>query len=276
MDQQVATPYRKIAELAARQWGVIAYAQLLTAGLSPTTIAKRGKAGWLFRIHRGVYAVGNPRLSREGHWMAAVLAVSGAVLSHESAAALHRLSPACPPVIHVTVPGSGGRARRRGIVVHRSKTLTAADVTIHRGIPVTTVARTLADLGWGPERTRSDLERLFLRICREHGIPKPEVNVKVGPYEVDFLWRDARLVVEVDGYRYHASRAAFRADRSRDRYLGRRGLAVIRFADEELNREQTAVAAAVKARLPLTEDRAVADNKLAGEGGAADSGGLSR
>ena len=114
---------------------------------------------------------------------------------------------------------------------------------------MTTLARTLADLGYGPERTRSDLERLFLRICRRHAIPKPEVNVRIGPYEVDFLWRAERVVVEVDGYRYHSDRAAFRADRAKDRYLGQRGLTVVRLADDELDADPRAVAASVLARL---------------------------
>ncbi len=91
------------------------------------------------------------------------------------------------------VPGSGGRRTRHGIVVHRSTTLTPEDTTIHRGIPVTTVARTLRDLGYR-ERTRSDLERLFLSLCRKRGIRKPEANVEIGPYEVDFLWRAERLI----------------------------------------------------------------------------------
>jgi very-short-patch-repair endonuclease len=248
--EESATAQREVAKLAARQRGVVSYEQLVRVGLTRSMIARRLREGWLHRVHRGVYTIGNPNLTREGHWTAAILAVGDrAVLSHGTAAALHKLSPTCPSTIHITVPGSGGRRKRRGIVVHRSRTLTPADVTIHRGIPVTTVLRTLRDLGHAPERTRSDLERLFLRICHTHGIPKPEVNVKVGPYEVDFLWREARLVVEVDGYRYHSSRASFRADRARDRELGRRGLAVLRFADEELDGKPAAVARSVFARL---------------------------
>jgi very-short-patch-repair endonuclease len=149
----------------------------------------------------------------------------------------------------VSVPGPNGRRKRRGIVVHRSRTLTAAETTRRQAIPVTTLARTLADLGYGPDRTRSDLERLFLRICREHGIPKPEVNVRVGPHEVDFLWRAEGLAVEVDGWKYHSDRATFRSDRARDRELGRRGLTVMRFADVELDEQPSAVAASVRARL---------------------------
>jgi very-short-patch-repair endonuclease len=204
----------------------------------------------MHRVHRGVYAVGNPNLTREGRWMAAVLACGeDTVLSHQSAAALWKLSPTCPPLAHVSVPGPNGRRKRRGIVVHRSLTLTAEQTTRRRGIPVTTLARTLADLGYGPDRTRSDLERLFLRICREHGIPKPEVNVRIGPYEVDFLWRAERLVVEVDGYAYHSDRRAFEADRARDRELAHRGFLVIRFTDKELSRRPDAVAASLHAHL---------------------------
>jgi very-short-patch-repair endonuclease len=250
MQKQRATPDQICARIAARQHGVVRYDQLRWAGLVPSAITRRVRSGRLHRLHRGVYAVGHTDLSREGRWIAAVFACGeGAVLSHGSAAALWRLSPTCPPLAHVTVPGTTGRRRRKGIVLHRSSTLTPRETTRRWRIPVTTQARTLADLGWGRERTRSDLERLFLRICRQHRIPKPEVNVRIGPYEVDFLWRAEGLVVEVDGYRYHSDRAAFRSDRVRDRELNRRGLTVLRFADQELDEDPEAVAASVLSRL---------------------------
>jgi very-short-patch-repair endonuclease len=121
--------------------------------------------------------------------------------------------------------------------------------TRRRNIPVTTHARTLADLGYDREPTRSDLERLFLRLCREHGIPKPEVNVKVGPYTVDFLWREEQLVVEVDSYRYHSDRVTFRSDRARGRELNRRGIQLLRFADVELVEEPLAAVFSLRAHL---------------------------
>ena len=151
----------------------------------------------------------------------------------------------------MTVPSISGRKKRPGIRIHYSTTLTEAQVTKRKNIPVTTPSRTLADLGLDKDRTRSDLERHFLRICRQHGIPKPEVNVHIGPYTVDFLWREARLVVEVDSYRYHGNRRNFRTDRARDRYLSGRGISVMRCADEELDAEPAGVAAAVRARLCL-------------------------
>ena len=75
MDPKRAKPDRIVGELAARQHGVVALAQLRTAGLTDTAVKRRLEAGHLHRVHRGVYAVGNPNLRPEGHFMAAVLAV---------------------------------------------------------------------------------------------------------------------------------------------------------------------------------------------------------
>ena len=190
----------------------------------------------MHRLYRGVYAVGHRNLSREGRWIAAVLACGeGAALSHESAAHLWGRSPTSPPSSHVTVPGYGGRVRREGIVLHRSATLTPKDVTKRKGIAVTTPARTAADLGWTTPRSRSDLERDFLALLRAHGLPMPEVNARLGPHEIDFLWRAERLAVELDSYAYHSDRATFVKDRARDRYLTTRGFTPMRFADTELD-----------------------------------------
>ena len=69
----------------------------------------------------------------------------------------------------------------------------------------------------------------------------PEVNARLGPYEVDFLWRPQRLIVELDGFEYHSSREAFEADRRRDRDLQLRGYDVLRFADSELDESPRAL-----------------------------------
>lgn len=66
---------------------------------------------------------------------------------------------------------------------------------------------------------KSYLERLFLKIVRGARLPEPEVNVRIENRERDFVWRDRRLVVEVDGYANHSSRQAMRRDRARDREL---------------------------------------------------------
>jgi very-short-patch-repair endonuclease len=249
MQGKSATPDQVIAHIARRQHGVISTQQLTRIGLDDSAIARRVQAGRLHRIHRGVYAVGHPSLTREGRWMAAVLACKRAVLSHVSAAALWGIFPTCPPFVHVTVPGISGRKKRPGIVIHRSRTLGPAETTRRWGIPVTTHARTLRDLGYGPERTRSDLERDFLRLCRRHRIPKPEVNVRVGPYEVDFLWRAARLVIEADSWGYHSNRAAFESDRARDVELTRRGFTVLRFTYRQVITGPETVATSIRAEL---------------------------
>lgn len=133
-----------IAALAADQHGVVSRGQLLDGGVSKRAIELRVQSGHLLRLHRGVYAVGHARLRREGHWLAAVLAVPGAVLSHRDAAALHELRPGNHPDVDVTGPNA--RASQPGIRFHRTTTLDAEDLTNASGIPVTTVARTLVDL----------------------------------------------------------------------------------------------------------------------------------
>lgn len=136
---------RVIGELAARQWGVVTRRQLLDAGLSRRPVADRVRSGHLLPLHPGVYAVGHARLRREGHWLAAVLAVGpGATLSHRDAAGLHDLRAANHARIDVSTTGKAKSSPR--IAVHRTRVLDAQDVTAVRGIPVTTVARTLLDL----------------------------------------------------------------------------------------------------------------------------------
>ena len=108
-------------------------------------IGERVRSGHLLPLHPGVYAVGHTRLRREGHWLAAVLAVGpGAVLSHRDAAGLHDLRAANHARIDVSTAGKAGSSAK--IAVHRTRTLDAQDITTVRGIPVTTVARTLVDL----------------------------------------------------------------------------------------------------------------------------------
>jgi very-short-patch-repair endonuclease len=88
--------------------------------------------------------------------------------------------------------------------------------------------------GFLHEPTRSELERRFLGLCRRHGLPKPEVNVRIGSYEVDFLWREERVVVETDGWASHGTRSAFEADRARDAELKALGHEVMRFTHRQV------------------------------------------
>jgi very-short-patch-repair endonuclease len=277
----------EIARIARMQHGVITTQQLVGCGLSRAAIAKRVQARRLYPVHRGVYSVGHDGLSERAIWMAAVLACGpGAVLSHGAAAVLWNLLRPLDGPTDVSVPNRTGRSRRRGLRIHRRpdlavratlstnglQTRPARLVTVRDYIPVTTVARTIADLpstlpprlvrrairqaeflklpvGIETDRTRSDLERDFLRLCRRYGLPTPEVNVLIDGMTVDFLWRVVRLAVETDSYATHGGTIAFEDDRERDLRLRRLGFAVHHFSERQLELEPAAVAADVAGAL---------------------------
>src|SRR3954449_10626392 len=101
-----------MAELAARQHGVLSRRQLYELGFGPRSIDRRLEIGRLHRLHRGVYAVGHRGISGLGHWMAAVLACGPtAVLSHRSAAALWGLRPSEARLVDVAAQCRGRAAR---------------------------------------------------------------------------------------------------------------------------------------------------------------------
>jgi very-short-patch-repair endonuclease len=102
-----------------------------------------------------------------------------------------------------------------------------------------------------PDRTRSELEHLFLRLCQRHGLPIPQVNVRIDSFLVDFLWRDRRLIVETDGYQYHSGRAAFEADRDRDLKLKACGYEVIRLSYRQVVEEPERVAESLSGLLDV-------------------------
>ena len=223
----------------------------------------------LHRLHRGVYAVGHRLLTAKGRWMSAVLAAGpGALLSHRQALSLWDLLGIPSGAIDVTVPGRTGRRGPKGIRIHHSEHLTAADRTQIDNIPVTSLAWTLVDHAATahPQRVRSVLEQVqrrelhvdldellerfpnrkgtkairaalaqmrgpapwtqsqledrFLALIRESGLPEPETNVLVEGELVDALWRQERVIVELDGFAFHKSRAQFEKDRRR-LYIGR-------------------------------------------------------
>ena len=233
--------------LAAGQHGVVARFQLLRLGVSSDLVEHRLAAGWLRKVHRGVYLVG-PLAVPNSREMAAVLACGGnAVLS------------------------------RPGIDVRNVRSLRADEITVRDGIPVTTAARTLYDLaGVAGEReleravaeafarrlvsrsglltlldrhggrpgaatlralidaapglalTRSEAEERLLALTRKARMSAPATNTRVAGHEVDFLWRAERLVVEVDGQAYHSTSRRFESDRRRDADLLAAGVRVMR------------------------------------------------
>ncbi|HET9676471.1 MAG TPA: DUF559 domain-containing protein [Solirubrobacterales bacterium] len=140
-------------------------------------------------------------------------------------------------------------------------------ITKRHNIPVTTIQRTVDDLdgtvapylvrrarrqaelmgirlkGAEGKRLRSDLEEEFLRLVRH--LPPPETNVKIGRWEVDCLWREHKLVVEIDSFLYHRGSVAFHEDHARDLGLRRRGYTVLHFTEKQLESEPEYVVADV-------------------------------
>jgi putative AbiEi antitoxin of type IV toxin-antitoxin system/uncharacterized protein DUF559 len=93
------------------------------------------------------------------------------------------------------------------------------------------LAPLLGDTG-GP--TRSPLEDAFLPFCERFGLPTPEINTIVCGYEVDALFRAERLIVELDGYKFHSDRVTFESDRERDAHTLANGYLTVRITKERL------------------------------------------
>src|SRR5437764_168003 len=131
----------RLSALAARQWGRVTSAQLQTLGISRGTVALWLRQGYLHRLHPRVYAVGHPGRSAEADMAAALLyAGPGAMLSHAVAVWWLDLADQRPSTIDISTPR---RCRSRpGIHVHQRRT---CQRIVHRGLPVTAVARALLD-----------------------------------------------------------------------------------------------------------------------------------
>jgi hypothetical protein len=135
-----------VARRAAAEWGVLSFEELLQCGLSRGEVKTRSAAGHLHPKHRGVYAVGHPMLTLEGSFLAAVKACGRAArLSHFAAGALYGFVEWDFRDVEVTVEGRGTRAHQ-GIRIHSTSCFDVLDLRIHKGIPVTSPARTLVDL----------------------------------------------------------------------------------------------------------------------------------
>jgi very-short-patch-repair endonuclease len=245
----------KIAKLARPSHGVVARAALLAAGVTSRQIEVRIARGSLIRVYPGVYRVGHVAPSVEATYMAAVLACGpGALLMGAAAAYLYGLLKGDPPAPVVMT-----RTERdiEGIETHRTRSKDRG--TSWRGIPLTTVPRTLTDLarsmpekelavvchhaqvrfGIRPSQARgkarrileghipvtlSELENRFLKTLDEANLPRPQTNRRTrGRTYVDCRWPDRHLTVELDGYRYHHTRHAWENDRRREREAHARG-----------------------------------------------------
>jgi very-short-patch-repair endonuclease len=255
---------------------VVTLAQLLAAGLGRDAVAYRCRIGRLHLVHRGVYAVGHRPPSPFATAMAAVLACGlDAALSHRSAAALWQILPRWHSPTEVTTPTHRDHP---GIHVHRSRHADAtvqygipvttplrtlvdlADVLtpkqLTRAVNEAQVQRlvTAAELTavltrypgrrtspLTPERgaTRSPLEDRFVAFLKHHHLPLPDLNQQVAGHEVDAVYREQKLVIELDSRQFHTTTHAFETDRDRDADLLNAGFATVRTTDHRLKEHPT-------------------------------------
>jgi very-short-patch-repair endonuclease len=109
------------------------------------------------------------------------------------------------------------------------------------------------------KRSRSEMEREFLRLCEKAGLPRPLVNVsmRVGGrvQKPDFLWREARLILEADSRTYHDTDSAFQVDRKREQRFQLAGWSVSHCTSEQIFQEPAQLAGTVRGLLARAEER---------------------
>ncbi|HET7511012.1 MAG TPA: type IV toxin-antitoxin system AbiEi family antitoxin domain-containing protein [Solirubrobacterales bacterium] len=184
--------------MAERQHGVLARWQLLDLGISPETFRSRCEAGLLVPVYHGVFALGHLRLSREGRWMAAVLACGpGAVLSHFSAGHLWNMCGSYGPIEVMRQSGGFHPKGHRGVKLHQTRRLESYEATVERGIPVVVMERVLLDLAARTDTKR--LERIFVQAYKSEELSWRRlsriINRRRGCKGVGKL---RRIVLEVD------------------------------------------------------------------------------
>jgi very-short-patch-repair endonuclease len=161
------TPDQILATRAEQTHGVFRVEHASVVGLSRNQIEWRIASGRWIEARYGVYRIAGVPRSWHGDLIAATWAGGvRAVASHRSAAALHGLPGGRRSLIEITCP-RWRRARHAGLVVHETKVLSADDTTVVAGIPVTTPARTLFDLGGC---YRAGMVELALEHCLDRGL----------------------------------------------------------------------------------------------------------
>lgn len=108
--------------------------------------------------------------------------------------------------------------------------------------------------------TKAELERRFLSLAREAGLPNPLTGAWVNGFEVDFHWPDLGLVVETDGLRYHRTPAEQARDRLRDQAHTAAGLTQLRFTHEQVRYEPAHVLSVLRATAARVAERAAAQS----------------
>ncbi len=275
--------HAQISRLADRQFGYVTRRQLLDLGVPRRTITSWADNDRLIRVYAGVYAVGHAQQSPTALAMAAVLACGDAAfLSHYSAAALWDVwrwpripEVTCPrekrrPGIHThrtqTLTRRDVRRHRNIRVTSPSRTildiqdrltdrqLTRAvnelrfqdhlrDTELRRLLAASARIAGLIDPTQNP--TRSGNEDDFVTFCKTHGLPIPRTNVMLFGKEVDALFEEEKVIVEIDTWGTHNSHESFQSDRKRDAVAAEHGFLTVRLISDLLRADPTGEAASL-------------------------------
>jgi very-short-patch-repair endonuclease len=257
------------------RWGHIHHRQLRRLGLTASGISVRCRTGKLIRIHQGVYAVGHVQRTPAARADAAVMACGPrAALSHDSAAALYGLRrwPPTPEVSSALKHERPGIIAHRTTTLTRAdvtvrqgiRVTTVArtiadiaprltDIQLERAIhearrngdlPDSELVRLyqlcpraarVFDAGEAP--SRSVFQHYLKTFLCGRGLPIPEFEAVWHGYEVDGLYADQKLIIELDGYRDHSERDRFESDRRRDALALELGFVTLRITWRRLTRE---------------------------------------
>lgn len=137
--------YNKLYKIAEAQAGYFTTAQATAVGVDRRRLARYTRAGHLERVRRGVYRLAPfPRSAHEDLFVAWLETGPDSVISHDSALAFYELSDVLPAAIHVTVPATTSR-RHPALRLHTNQ-ISPLEITHYDALPVTTVARTIADV----------------------------------------------------------------------------------------------------------------------------------
>ena len=301
---------RDVVQFARSNGGVFTTREAAALGMSPAMIYTRLGDGIFVRIGRGVFTLPGTS-TRPDLIMRAACRILGAVVSHESAALVHRMSPIVSKIPTITVSHRSTH-EFPGVIVHQSTDLLESHTALVNGVRVTIPERTIVDLAQvtgarrlerivdnalaagivdlerlvalhdtlarrgkpgGKELRRilndridrsveklSELELEFLELVDRAGLPKPLIQfhapwLKPITGRVDFAYIAQRIVIEVDGRRWHVLNDAFETDRRRDNAAQLVGWIVLRFTWTMVTKKPSEVVSTIREAISVTSER---------------------
>jgi len=295
-----------LRSLAMSQHGALSRRQATELGADRWFVERRLRAGtWSLGTPRVLVLAGTPTTFDQRCVVAVLDGGHGAVVRGQAAARIWGLPGFSHAVVEVTRRRRRARRRTDPVASSEPRLLGPHHCTIHGGVPVTTVERTLFDLMGAvregrAERTldnalsrrlttlpalqsiaaelcrkgregsalfrqlladrgvdfrpvESDLEATFLAALRDAGVPEPERQVDLGGDRwigrVDFYFRNARLIVEVDSEWLHTAVLDVAADRRRDDALRAAGFEIVRITEDDIRGDAFVAARRVRRAL---------------------------